>query len=290
MDFFKNNPFVSALAIATLVLGGAAAYFAYVQAGELTLQTEDFDSKTTTLRRLQSAKPFPNAENLVAVEQEVQKAEKILGELAALATSHSAPLNPNLTANQFQDTLNAKVAAITRQASEAGVRLPDDFYLGFGQYQAHPPSVAAAPLLGQQLIALSNVVELLIKAGVEEIQDIRRPPLPVEGGHATEGRDRNDPLPDLVLAPFDIVFVADQSNFRSALSSIIQTEPVTFVRLVSITNSQPVPPTKGSPSGEMQPADGEASPAQIPVVFGQENLTVELRLAAISTSAPPQQD
>ena len=57
-----------------------------------------------------------------------------------------------------------------------------------------------------------------------------------------------------------------------------------LVRLVSVTNSQPTAPSKAP--AEDAPAAGSDTPSeaaeQIPVLFGQETVTVRLRLAAVS--------
>ena len=83
-------------------------------------------------------------------------------------------------------------------------------------------------------------------------------------------------------------FVAEQANFRQALNSIANAQPMVLVRLVSVANSKPVPPSKENPlENANEPAAAEApdQPPPIPVLFGQENLTVKLRLASVSVSA-----
>jgi hypothetical protein len=284
MDWFKKNPFIGLLAVITILLTGAGVYFVLEGQSALTVAQDAYRAKTGQLASLQAAKPFPNAEALQMAEAELAETEKIIAELSAMVAAQSAPLEPTLTPQQFQDALNARVSALSAAAAEAGVDLPENFYLGFDPYRAQLPSVAAAPLLSQQLASIAEAVELLIAAPVRAVTAVARTPLPVESSGA--GADRGDQRgQDLSLAPFEIAFVADQTGLRRALSSLVTAEPILLVRLLEVVNSQPAaPPKEAAPAEEAGTADPAAAP-QIPVVFGQETLSVRLGLAAVSTSA-----
>jgi hypothetical protein len=59
-----------------------------------------------------------------------------------------------------------------------------------------------------------------------------------------------------------------------------------LIRLVSVANSQPTAPAKEDPLAGGPPDTATAyQPPPIPVLFGQETLTVKLRLASVSVSA-----
>jgi hypothetical protein len=120
-----------------------------------------------------------------------------------------------------------------------------------------------------------------------KITAVNRAPLPEEAQvEAGQGGAEAGKLPDLLLAPFDVEFVADQANFRQALNSVASAQPMVLVRLVSVTNSKPAAPPKESAleTPEVDPLAPDR-PTPIPVLFGQENLTVKLRLASVSVSA-----
>lgn len=272
-----------------MVLTLAAIYFAYAQNAFLVEQTDTFNTNTTTLGRLQSAKPFPNQENLKATEAEAELAKKILDDLAAEVARQSAALDPNLTPRDFQDKLSSAVAAAETAAASTKVVLPEDFYLGFADYKAQPPSEAAAPMLGQQLETVANVTGLLLKSGIRQLVGIERAPLPTESESADENNQSGKSDTAAVqFAPFDVEFVTDPVAFRNALSAIVTAQPVVLVRLVSVTNSSPTPPAKESTAAPQEgtelPASGEAT-TQIPVAFGKETLNVKLRLASVSVAA-----
>jgi hypothetical protein len=287
MNWFKQNPFAGALAVITALAAAAALYFLLSQQGSFNAAAESYTTNSATLVRLQSGKPFPDVANLKSAELEAERAAVILGELSSAVALQAAPLNPSLTPQQFQDKLNAAAGLVVKEAETAGTRLPEDFYLGFGQYRTQPPAPAAAPLLGQQLESISNIASLLVKARVREIVAVSRAPLPAE----TEGQDagssaESGELSALSLAPFDVEFVADQTNLREAIGAIITAQPLVLLRLLSATNSQPAALAKDAPAEAAPGSDSAEQAAQIPVLFGQETLTVKLRLASVSVVGP----
>lgn len=293
MDWFRQNPFLSGLIAATVVLGGAGLYFVSTQSAALTEQTELYATHTGTLNRLQSSKPFPNDANRAAAQADLEAAESTLKKLSDTIASQSEPVKP-LTPEQFQDELSKKVAATAAAAATAGVQLPDGFYLGFDDYRTQPPSPDAAPLLGQQLNSIERSVSMLISSGVKSIVGVTRPKLPSELPGGGAGKKDGKPPGDkdaggamnLSLAPFDVSFVSDQAAFRDAMAALTTSEPMVFLRLLSVANEQPVAPTKAAPEATPAPAaDGTGGEPAIPVIFGQEMLNVTMRLAAISGSA-----
>ena len=286
MNWFKQNPFAGALALITALATAAALYFLLLQQSAFDAAVESYTTNTANLGRLQSAKPFPDAANLKSAEQESERAAAILSELSSAVAQQAAPLDSSLTPQQFQDKLNAATGVAVKEAETSGTRLPEDFYLGFGQYRTQPPAAAAAPLLGQQLASISNLAGLLINARVREIVAVSRAPLSAEAdGQGAGSSAESGELSALSLAPFDVEFVADQANLREAIGAIITAQPLVLLRLVSVTNSRAAAPAKDMPVEAASGSDPAGQTAQIPVLFGQETLTVKLRLASVSVAA-----
>jgi len=289
-DWFKQNPFVGGITALTAVLALAGLYFAYSHSASLTEQTDLFATNTSAASQLQSAKPFPNKENIEAAESELKQATKVLEDLATEVSKQTVAADPALTPRAFQDKLSAAAASAESLAAATGVSIPEDFYLGFTEYKAEPPSQEAAPMLGQQLETIASVTGILLKSGVKQLVAIERVPLATEKPSETDEDKGAESDPTTVqLAPFDVEFVADPASFRSALSAIITSRPIVMVRLVSVSNSNPAPPAKESTATSQEPIEpgstGEKT-TEIPVVFGKENLTVKLRLASVSLPAP----
>lgn len=292
MDWFKQNPFLGGLMLCTALAAGGAVYLIFSGSSELTVQQDEYAAQSSGLRRMQDAKPFPDETAAKLAEEESAKAAALLAGLEAAVAGQTAPVDPSLTPQGFQDKLSSAASALEKMAGEKGTSLPEDFYLGFEQYRAQPPPGAAAPLLGQQLDSITEVASLLVGSGVKSITSLTRPPLASEAGSGQSGEEGGDRKnPPMILAPFDVEFISDQSNFREVLAGIISAEPLVVVKLLTVANSQPAPPTKEAPAAGTPTTDTIAGSAeQIPVLFGQETVTVKLRLAALSGAPAAKQE
>jgi hypothetical protein len=287
MDWFKNNPFLGILGASTLALGALCVFLILSARSAMVEQQDAFLSNTGQLSSLQTAKPFPNDANLEAAQADLAHARQILAGLAHAVAAQSAPLDGTLSPQKFQDDLNTRVTEIAAAAAEAGVALPENFYLGFEQYRTQLPIVAATPALGQQLASIAEAISVLIRARVASITALDRTPLPEESGVTDDAPRRSS---DLHLAPFQLSFEADQSSFRAALTALTTAQPVLLLKLLEVANSQPSSPSKeGMPVPAEDSDSSELTVVQIPVVFGRESLAVRLGLASISTPPAPAQ-
>lgn len=300
MNWLRQNPKLGLVAIVTGCAAAAAIYFIYTFQSDYTAATEEYNEKTSTLARLRAGKPFPDKENLEKVGAELKDAEATMDSLSQVLAKQSSVLEPNLDPQKFQDRLNKAVSSITDAAHAAGTKLPDAFYLGFDRYRTELPGVAVAPLLGQQLAAITSAVKKLLDARVESIDALSRRPLPSESAARQDGAGKDGQRKEetaaarLGLAPFDIVFTGDQSRCHEAFMGIMTADPILFVRLVGIVNSSPEPPSKTGEKAEkpaFAPGQQQSNEeARIPVAFGQEKISVALRLASLSggnAATPP---
>jgi hypothetical protein len=290
MDWFKQNPFLGLLALVTAVLLLGSMYFLYDAHSRYQTEATLHEEQKRSLKSLQGNKPFPSEENVRLTQEELDAARSMLADIGKSFEVET----PATTPQGFQDLLREKVNDITSRAAANGVTLGEGFYLGFEAYETQPPPAAAAGPLALQLESIHGVAGMLVDAKVREIAAIARQPLAAEGAAAEDNdederkprrkRDQDTPassqeLPDLVLAPFDVRFIAEQSAFRTAFNRILESQPPVFVRLVGVTNSVPAGPTKASAAGE------EADAEVIKPVLGQELAIVNLRLAAVSVGA-----
>jgi hypothetical protein len=294
MDWFKRNPFTGALVAITAVLAAAAGYYLYGAHGRFAAEEARFEEQKMALESLQADKPFPNEENVRLVREELEQARTIL---AGIGKGFATEI-PTVTPQEFQDQLREMVNDIVSRAAAGGVTLGEDFYLGFESYEAQPPTAAAAGPLALQLKSIHAVASILVEAKAREITSIVRQPLAAENpAPADEGREekkkdepkgKDEPLPDLVLAPFDVNFSADQASFRTAFNRLLEVDPPVFIRQLAVTNSAPAGPSK---TAEGEPASGEEPVAEagepedsgaIKPVLGRELAVVNLQLASVS--------
>jgi len=292
MNWFKQNPFLGLLALVSGLLLLGAAYFPFDAHSRYTTEISAYEEQKLAIGRLQGNKPFPSEENVRRTQEELDSARSVLAEIGRSFEVKA----PAVTPQGFQDLLREKVNDIASRASANGVALGEGFYLGFEAYETQPPPAPAAGPLALQLESVHALAGILVEAKVKEITGISRPPLAAEASapvqeEEDDGKDRRRPrkkesdeaasaegaLPDLVLAPFDVRFIAEQAAFRAAFNRILESEPPVFLRLLGVSNTAPTGPSKTAAPDEAAEADA------IKPVLGQELAVVNLRLAAVST-------
>lgn len=290
MNWFKQNPFLGLLALVSGLLLLGAAYFLFDAHSRYTTEISAYEEQKLAIGRLQGNKPFPSEENVRLTQEELDSARSVLAEIGR---SFEVTV-PTVTPQGFQDLLREKVNDITSRATANGVALGDGFYLGFEAYETQPPPAAAAGPLALQLESVHAVAGILVESGVKEITGVSRPPLAAEASAPMEeesDQERRGPrekesgaaaaakgaLPDLVLAPFDVRFIAEQAAFRAAFNQILESDPPVFLRLLGVTNTAPAGPSKTAAPDEVAEVNA------IKPVLGQELAVVNLRLAAVST-------
>ncbi len=289
-DWFKNNPFAASLSAVAAVLLVAGGYLLFAETARLSEEQSTFDQKKMQLQRLQRNKPFPNQANVDKTREEAGEAAALLKDLA----DELAVDAPSTTPQAFQDELAGLVKNITERASEKKIALPDNFYLGFEQYETQLPPADIASRLSLQLRSINAVAVVLLESQVKSLGSIVRTPVSGEAGAEREeqedsnrGRKKTSETeaPELEMVPFDISFSADQSGFRAAFNRISELQPPVFVRLVAIENSSPLPPSKTGETETSEAQTEQSSPqAGIRPIVGRETLNVTMRLASVVAS------
>ncbi|MDX2080407.1 MAG: Amuc_1100 family pilus-like protein [Terrimicrobiaceae bacterium] len=305
MNWFKENPFVSGLLVVAILGAGALGYLIMQASSSLAAASEGYTAAVSRLHSLQNRVPFPNDENLGKLKEVLADYEKRISGLRGQLSEMELPLNPEITPQQFQDDLRTAVNELRTRAAANNVKLPDDFYFGFSEYQAQVPSPQAAPYLDRQLRVIRSLVNRLVDFKVSSIDGLTRQPLPQEGGAtapAATSETRNRPAdkapkadPILERFPFEIAFTAEQGKVRVAFNSILGKEHFLVVRSLGIQNTNPEPPsrrTEGSTSATAPnpfATDAQATSAQsLQVILGRELVRVTLRLEMLDFLQPPE--
>jgi len=286
MKWIQDNPFLAGLSVVT-ALGVAILLFLLSQS--LTQYQDISDQYTQAVQKLhslQNRSPFPSKENY---EKSAALAEEYKTELQTIRRHLAAmevPLNPDVKPQQFQDDLRAEVNATTEKAAAAGVALPTDFYLGFGQYANSLPSERAAPALARQLVVIQGLINRLIDFKITSIDALDRRLLPEE---SPAPADSKKPEPILQRYPFDLAFTAEQAKFRVIFNSLLASDQFLLVRALSVLNSDPVGPPIAQAGSSTAPASlaggtetfgqsAEATPAGLEVILGRELVKVSMRI------------
>ena len=317
---FGRNKFVISLAAAVIVLSGGLGFLVTSQSQKLNELKEEYGNQVNELQRLQQLKLYPDQANLEKLQERKELAEKSIADLRGRLSVMSFPLEA-ITPEQFQDKLRATVSALGSKSKEAGVLLPERFYLGFDKYQSEPPKTEAAAALNRQLKAMEWVFKTLIENRVTAVTMVDRAPLPQEGGaenaslavaRATppkpakpSGNNKaNQPeaAPLFQKFPFDIQFTSEQRAFQQVLNRISKADQQIFVvSRLNVKNERETPLSKSDPSllpppppeAALPVADAPAAPAppavpdQLRYIVGTEKVIVSMRLEMVVFSAPP---
>jgi hypothetical protein len=277
MKTAPNNLLIG-LAVVFLAGAGGLGYMISKASGEYSEARTAYERKSATYNRLRGLSLFPNQANLDKLEEQKEVATQSAEALRKKLEPMSFPLE-TITPEQFQDRLRATVSAVSEKALDAGMKIPDKFYLGFDQYQSQPPKAEAAAPLWRQLKAIELVVTTLIEGNINALDSIQRTALPEEGGKASQA--------GLVSAfPFEIQFTADQGHFRKVLNEIVGNQKQFFIARSIIVKNEHDKPTprasaQGGASGEAAQEGGASKEAALQYIVGTEKINATLRLEMV---------
>lgn len=321
-----RNPFLIGYLSVTAVGVAALGFLAYSSYSHYSDVDASYQDAVQKLQSLQNRTPFPSVENndkYAAYTAEYHAAyEKLLDRISKMQKGVET-----ITPQAFQDRLRAMVSDVENAAKQNGVKLPDGFYLGFDQYRDELPANEAAGPLARELDAIRLVVDDLITNKVHEVLGIKRTLLPEEQGAAPKPDDSAMHRGRRQLAgsettgtgivtanPFDIAFVADQSQTRQALNAIAQADQFFIIRYLTIENSsltgpkrhpeteagataQAAPQASPTPSADQllgqltgnntaAPASEAAPQSNIRLLVGRETLKVAAHIEMITFNTP----
>ncbi len=273
MSWVRNNRFLSAY-LAVLLIGlGVLGYLLYSAYGQYSQVSQDYQTQVTELKRLQALTPYPDARNLQRYSQVKQNYSVAVADLQKqLAEREPAPENPPPTPLQFQDRLRRVVDEIDKAALQAGVVLPENFYLGFEQYRGAPPDIAATQGLSSELDAIRDLITILIKQHVTNIGAVRRAPLPHEVGStvaaAETGIRPGRPQAAVSTAPelitrnaVELEFTSLPSAFRESVNLITNAPRLYVISALQVKNeTDKGPPRGGEQIVSSAPAFGRGPP------------------------------
>ncbi|WP_009959349.1 Amuc_1100 family pilus-like protein [Verrucomicrobium spinosum] len=182
MNWIKENK--SLAAILGVMIAGAVAlaallFMSYTAYNE---SVEKWKTTSENVKRLKSAKLYPDTTNVAAKEKMVSEyADKVnLLRATLLDPKVQQPVKP-ISETEFQAKLKDRANTVKRLAEGSQVLLPADFALGFDEYTGslpRTPEVAAD--LNVHLDVMEKLVTALIQSGVKSVDLLERTKLPNE--------------------------------------------------------------------------------------------------------------
>ncbi len=307
MNWIKENKFLSGY-FGVLVVGlGVLGYLLYSANAHYAEVSATYDTNSTELARLEHLPLFPNAENLAKLEDEKKEHSVKIDDLLKKFSASDLPVEP-MTREQFQDKLQAAKKDFVKKADEAGIKVPEKFYMGFERYETELPAQETAPLLGRELKAVQLVLNTLITAGIVELKAVVREELPEEkSAAAAAAQPARGPGPGSARAAkasvikngLQVEFVAPRGATQTALNALVANKTQFIIpRLITAHSDQakgpsrtataPPAPVAPTPAAPLKPGQAPAAPDVVVPLFivGDEHVDTVFQLEIVHFGAP----
>jgi hypothetical protein len=197
-----------------------------------------------------------------------------------------APINPQ----EFQDDLRTAVDELRKTAIEKSVTLPDNFFYGFDEYQAAPPSQQEVGELNREFGIMRRIADELIGLKIGSIGSLKRQeivaksPVSTPAPAAKPGATPESKAPAISTKTFTITFTAPQEKLLTAFNMIQDADEFLLIRSLTLDNTSPQPPLR-TQSGEASTSPGlpvpgasEKNADTIQAILGRESVTASLTI------------
>jgi hypothetical protein len=130
---------------------------------------------TRRLDQLQNRNPFPSADNVDAMADNLERLEYELDELGAEMMRDPFPQDA-VEAADFSARAQDVIERFRKRAERAGVELPETLEAGFSQYASGGavPAAEHVPRLSRQLYSVERVADIMVRSGVSAITELSR--------------------------------------------------------------------------------------------------------------------
>jgi hypothetical protein len=241
MISIKENKFLVVLGGITLlgviVLGVAG----FKGSSSYKSAKENFDMAVDDASVYERQPLYPRSEN----RDGKSKALEDYRQAAADLQTAFEPFRPkeiiNISPQAFTDHLKKANDEVVAAFSEAGLKLPDDFFCGFERYRTSLANSEATGILDYQLDAIRHIMLTMAESGASELKNLYRQPLPEEEGGSWQPNEKE--LQIARALPMEISFTASEKSLRQIVSAITKPDPYfTVIRSMRIANTKQVPP------------------------------------------------
>jgi hypothetical protein len=127
------------------------------------------------LSRLLKRNPYPSAENVQTLENNLDDLNYRVRELAADLSRDPFPMEA-VEAAEFSARAQGVIERFRQRAELAGMQLPESLEVGFAQYASGGavPELEDVPRLSRQLYSVERVADVLVQSGVSSINSLSR--------------------------------------------------------------------------------------------------------------------
>jgi len=296
MNWFRENRWLGTFLLVSAICTILALYFLFSARSAFEEASGRFRDAASERSRLEHLDPFPNEANYGKMKVLVENYGVALNKLKEDLKSQVLLPPADLAPNEFQSRLRQAMLTTSERARANRVRLPNNFSLGFAEFTASLPERASAPLLGQELMQIELLMNILIDARVDAVTAFKRTPLPEE--HVAGAAATPTPIPGRKSAAVtpsgpkmldrnivDLTFAAAPSVARKVLNQIASSNQQFFIiRTLYVRNQQGKgPPRESTETGGSASAAAPTSTPGGPIKFivGNEHVETSARIEIV---------
>lgn len=260
MSWITENKFIAALGGGTLV-GAILIYVVGSQgAGRYAEAKEQYEAAAGEAAGYERAPLYPKPENRDGKRKAIEEYRQSLDALQAEFQRFRPEEIKNISPQEFTSRLLAANNEVRKALEDAGVMVPDAFFLGFERYKTSLASTNTTGLLDYQLAAIKNVMLSLAKAKPSELRNLHRPILPEEEGQAYT------PAASDVARPFplELTFTGPEKAAREFISSLVApNNHFIVIRSLRVSNEKKDPPRAADAKFDKPVEDTPAAPVDL---------------------------
>jgi len=302
MNWFRQNPIALVLLLVAVIGTGATSYLAVDAQTRRDEAQANLDSQLQKLKQFQNQKPFPTDQSLKAIKDSLEEYRAELGKYRTALASMEATLKP-INPQEFQDDLRKAVDELRKTAIEKSVTLPDNFFYGFDEYQAAPPSQQEVGELNREFGIMRRIADELVGLKIGSIGSLKRqeivaqPSATTPAQPAKPGATPQPKAPAISTKTFAITFTAPQEKVLTAFNMIQDADEFLLIRSLTLDNTNPQPPPRTQPGetstslGLPTPGASEKNADTIQAILGRESVTASLTIEILDfpdwESKPP---
>lgn len=239
MSWIKDNKFMVALGGGTLV-GTALLLFLGMQGSKRYDEAKErFDLAAGEAAGFEKLPLYPTIANRDGKTKSLAEYRQSVETLQTAFEPFRPKEIKNITPQEFTTNLLAANAEVRKAFEDAGVAVPESFFVGFEGYKTVLASAKTTGMLDYQLASIKKLMLALAKAKPTALKNLHRPSLPEEG-------NQNDAPPANATTralPVEITFTGPEKSLREFLSTIVGfKDQFVVVRSLRVTNDKKDPP------------------------------------------------
>ncbi len=228
MNWFKQNTYLSTLATVTVLVCAVSVFFAVKMGGQTREALRAYTSDSRTLTELYSAPVYPTEE---FADRKIEVVAALEGETANLASdlADRFEVPPGGEAATFGQRVRSEYDRLRDLWEEAGMEVPDNFFLGLEVYRTQISArEAAVDELDYFLGMVSGLLETSIQSGITSIVRLNRPDLRGElgGQAAVEAQAEGEGAATALFRAYEIELevVGPEDAVRALVNTIATSE------------------------------------------------------------------